>query len=310
MALSAPRLTRLRAISCKLETTKGTLAAPDSEFLAFDATMDPADSFVERKGSGKFLGHSSAGVLAGSGAAVASFKVELSGSGTSGMNPELAILLQACALKKNSEVYKPCSTHTDQKTISLDLWEDGKRKRMIGCSGTFQLAPGDGPLVFDFEFSGVWVAPVNEALPTIDHSTRAPISWANASNAFTLATKSIKISTFNFNVGNEVIPRYDNGRIAYYMVADRDPVWTLDPESDLVGVDGYDFFSAWLAGTEVALSLAVTDGTDTVTIAVPKFQYRELKSGDRDGIQTEDLTGQCNISDINTGDDEFTITVT
>ena len=308
MALSAPRLVRKRVLHVTTETTKGTLANPTTDVLVFEMVSNPVDPFVERKGSGKFLGHTSPGVLEGTAKAECSFKCELRGDGASGMDPALAILLQSCGLVKAAEVYTPTSVHATQKTCSLSFFEDGIERLMIGCMGNWSLAPDGGRLVFDFNFEGVWEAPTDQALPTAAHSTRAPLSWGNASNAFTLATEAIKISTFTFSPNNQLVPRFQNGRISYSMITDRDPVWTMDPESDLIA--GYDFYGAWLAGTEVAISLAITDGTDTVTFAVPKFQYRELKEGDRDGISIEDLTGQCNISNIDTGDDEFSLTVT
>jgi hypothetical protein len=168
--------------------------------------------------------------------------------------------------------------------------------------------PGAGRIVVDCEFSGYWIAPTAGSLPTVAYSTRAPISWGYSTNAFTLATESIKISKFEWDFGNNVTPRHQNGRILNYCVSDRDPTLTIDPEADLVA--GYDLYGAWLAGTEVAVSLAVTDASDTHTLTIPKFQYRPPKEGERDGILIDEVTGQCNISVINTGDDEWSLAVT
>ena len=309
MALSAPLLTRKRVLQVSLEAAKGDGTAPATDVLVFDLIMDPADAFVERKGSGKFLGHTSPGVLEGTKAGICNFKCELRATAAATLDAGLAILLQACGLLKTAGVFTPTSLHASQKTIAMACYEDGKKKVLNGASGTANLTPENGRLVWNFSFSGVWVAPVDGDLPAVAYSVVKPISWGHASNAFSLNSLGVKISTFDFNLGNTVVPRFQNGKIAYYMITDRDPTLTIDPEADLV-VSTHDPYGAWLAGTEVAVSLAVTDGTATVTLAGDKFQYREVKNADREGIQTDDVTGQFNIKVINTGDDEFSIIVT
>lgn len=304
MALSAPLLTRKRGIKVSTETTKGTVATPTTDIRVYDDVIEAADTFQERKLSSKYLGHS-VGTLEGTKAGKATFKTEIIGDGSSALDAGLAILLQACGMLKTVEVYTPSSVLSEHKTISLNAYRDGVLKQLLGCSGNVKIIQDGGRMVFDFDFSGVWQAPIAGALPTPSYSTQKPLQWGNASNAFTLATLGIKISSFEFDAGNNVVPRVDNGHIQYYMISDRDPTITIDPEFDLVA--GYDLYGAWLAGTEVAISQAVTNGTDTMTIAAPKFQYREVKEGDRDGIRTDDVTGQCNM---NSGDDDYSITIT
>ncbi|GAH27751.1 unnamed protein product, partial [marine sediment metagenome] len=108
---------------------------------------------------------------------------------------------------------------------------------------------------------------------------------------------------------NVVVPRLDVdavGGIAYYMITDYDgPILSIDPEADLI--DGYDYNKIWLAGTEAAVSLILTDGTDSIAFTIPKVQYREIPEGDREGIQIYDITGQCNHD---SGDDAVAIAVT
>lgn len=309
MVLSAPLLERKKVIQVKVEAAKGTyLATTPLDVLVWDLEANTEESWVERKLSGKVMGHTSPGVNDGTGAGSCKFKTELRGTGTGGMDLGLVPLVQACGLLQTAQVYTPTSVHASQKTISILVYEDGRLKTLSGCTGNMKMDSDDGRIVLDFEFFGVWRAPVDGALPTVAYATRAPISWGNASNAFTLAGETIKISKFGFDLGNEVVPRWDGGRVGYYMITDRDPTLTIDPEADLVA--GYDLYGAWLVGTEVVVSLAVTDGTDTCTLAIPKFQYRPPKEAERDGIMIDDVTGQCNINVITTGDDEFSLTFT
>ena len=170
------------------------------------------------------------------------------------------------------------------------------------------MTPDSGRIIFEFEFSGVWVAPSDAPIAgiTLAYNVGLPISWGNAANAFAMDEKSYKITTFSFTTGNVLAPRFTNGLISYFFVTDRDPTMSMNPESDLV--DGSDLFVDWLAGTEVKISLALTDGTDSLTLAADKFQYREIAEGDRDGIAVDEVTGQFNIVVIDTGDDEYSLT--
>lgn len=306
MALSAPLLTRKRVIKVILEAEKGTKIAATAAVLVFDLDIKPTAPFEERKGSGLYRGHSVAGIH-GERSGSCSFGAELRGTGAGGMDAGLAILLQACGLAKTMEVYQVHSTHSADKTISIDVWEDGVKKGLAGASGNVTFEGDVGKrMMCNFEFSGVWQAPIDEALPAYAPGTTTPLRLQGGT--FTLATQSIKIGKFSLNMGCNVIPRMDvdaAGGIAYFMLTDYDPVLSIDPEADLVA--GYDYYGSWLAGTEAAVSLAVTDGTDTVTFTLPKVQYREIAEGDRDGIQIYDITGQCNHS---AGNDSVAIAVT
>ena len=304
MALSAPRLRRKRVIKVALEDPRGTKVAGTQAILVFDLEINPTAPFEERKGTGLYRGHTVTGVL-GERTGTCSFKAELRGNGASGMETGLAILLQACGLAKTLEVFQVHSDHTNDKTISIDVWEDGRKKGLAGCSGNVTFEGEFGKRMFcNFEFSGIWQAPIDEALPAYAPLSTAPMLMQGGT--FTLATEEIKISRLSLNMGSNPVPRADvaaAGGIAYFMVTDYDTVITIDPEADLVA--GYDFYGIWLAGTEAAVSLILSDGTDKVTFTIPKVQYREIREGDRDGIEIEEITGQCNHS---SGDDSVAIT--
>jgi len=312
MALSAPLLTRKRVIQVKVETTKGTLIAVDTDILAFNQSLTPDLNFTSRKAAGKFLGHTSSGIIDGPRAGKCSFDVELRPTAGAALDLGLVALLTACGVKQDAEVYKPTSVHADQKTVTIAAFEDGKKKQLVGAMGNAKFRGVAGERVWiNFEFTGIWQAPADGALPTWAPTSVLPLKLDNASGAFTLATEALKINTFEFDLGNQVILRPDAaaaGGLAYAMITDRDPTWTIDPESDLVA--GYDIFGDFLAGTEVALALTVSNGTRNMAFAVPKFQYRSIDPGDREGVQTDEVVGQCNIDNIDNGDDEWSLTVT
>ncbi len=306
MALSAPLLTKKKVIKVILEAEKGTKLAGTQALLVFDLDIKPTAPFEERKGSGLYRGHANTGIL-GERSGSCSFKAELRGTGAGGLEAGLAILLQSCGFTKTLEVYNMHSTHSADKTISIDVWEDGKKKGLAGASAevTFEGETG-GRMMLNFDFFGVWQAPIDEALPTFAPSTTTPMRLQGGT--FTLGGESIKISKFSLAMGNNPVMRPDvdaAGGIAYYIITDYDPVLSMDPESDLVA--GYDINGLWLAHTTGAVSLAITDGTDTVTFTIPALQYKEIPEGDRDGIQVNEITGQCVHS---SGDDAVAIAVT
>lgn len=303
MALSAPLLTRKKVIKVKIEAEKGTKLAGDQAILVFDLAIRPTAPFVERKGTGLYRGHSEPGVLEER-SGTCSFSAELRGT-AGAMEAGIAILLQACALEKTLEVFQVHSVPATDSTISIDVWEDGVKKGLAGASGnvTFEGVAGKR-MMCNFEFSGIWQATIDEALPAYAPSTDPPMRVQGGT--FTLGGESIKINSFSLNMGCNVVMRGDVdgvGGIAHYMITDYDPVVSMDPEADKVA--GYDYNGIWQAGTEGAISLLLTDGTTTITIAIPKFQYREIPGGDRDGIQTYEVVGQCNHD---SGDDSVVIT--
>ena len=304
MALSAPLLTRKRVIKVLLETTKGEKIAATSAVLVFDLDIHPTSPFEERKGSGLYRGHTVKGVL-GERSGVCSFRTELRANGSGGMDAGLAVLLQACGLKKTSETYQVHSTHADDETISIDIWEDGVKKGLAGVSGNVTFEGEVGKRLFcNFEFSGVWQVPTDEGMPAYSPGSASPMLLQGGT--FTLAGESIKIGKFSLDMGTNPVPRMDVdavGGIAYFMITDYDSVISIDPEADKIA--GYDYHGVWLAGTEAAVSLVLNDGTDQVTFTLPKVQYREITPGDRGGIQIYDITGQCNPS---SGNDNVAIT--
>ncbi len=301
-----PLITRLRLIQVKLEAEKGTAVTPDTDVLVWDIQCDPEAEFVERKLSGIVMGHTSPGLQDGSGAGKISFKAEFrTATAAATLDAGLAVLFQCCGILKTSEVYTPTSVYTSQKTCTIAYFKNGKRNVLSGCMGNLQLVPDGNRLVCEFEFSGVWGAPTDAALPTPTYTAALPLMWSATANAFTLNAVALALSTFNFNLGNAVTPLVNGGRISHYMVTDRDPVITMDPEEKLCAT--YDAYAAWLAGTTHALSMAVGNGSYKVTLAVPKFQHRNPKEGDRNGLIVTNVTGQCNFNTA--GDDEWSMTV-
>jgi hypothetical protein len=164
--------------------------------------------------------------------------------------------LKACGFVLTSTTYGPHSVQDNQKTISIDVWEDGKKKGLAGAQGkcTIEIETGKRVLL-KFEFSGIWQAPTAEALPAYAPGTTAVLRAQGGT--FTIGAAAKKISKMSIDVGQVVVPRYDvnaAGGIAYYTITDYDPTISFDPEAEAVGT--YDIDGIWLAGTEAAVVFA------------------------------------------------------
>jgi len=298
MTLSAPRATRKTVIKVKIETNKGTKVEADQALIVDDLEILPVIPYEPRNGTGLYLGNERAGTL-GARAGKCTFKTELRGNGSSGLDAGVAILLQACGLVKSSEAYAMHSVIANQKTISIDVWDDGKKKGLAGASGEWGLDfENGGRVMLSFEFSGIWQPPIDDALPTWTPGTGGVMRAQ--SGTFTIDANAIKIAKGSFKMGCKVAPEYSVaavGGIACYIITDFDPSLTVDPEADLVA--GYDFYGKHLAGTTAAIVLVVNDGTVKATFTIPAAQIKDIKSGDRDGIEIEDVTYQLNHSSGN-----------
>ena len=307
MAYTEPLVARKKVIQAAVESVKGT--AESSGFtavLVFDPNIRPTAPFEPRRGTGLYMGNANAGVV-GERSGTLTFSAEMRGNGSTGMNEGLAVLLQGCGLLKSSEVYQVTSSPANHKTLTIEVFEDGKKKVLHGAMGnvTFEGETGKR-LMANFEFFGIWNAPTDVALPAFSPGTEPPPILA--SGTFTIASTAELISRLSLNMNNQVAMRPDvnaTSGIAHYAITDNEPLLSFDIEADLVA--NYDIYGAWLAGTEAAVSLILGSGAGKeITFTIPKLQYRELPEGERDGLLIYDATGQCNHS---SGDDAVAISV-
>ena len=299
-----PLLSRKKVIKVKNETTKGTAeSATMLEVMVYNPTINPENVFHQRQLSawiGNFAG------VVGERSGRCTFSTELKGDGTDALNDGLEALLLACGMALATKVYSPTSLVATQKTVTILVYEDGIKKSICGAMGNVSISGEFGkPVMLEFDFLGRWVAPSDTALPTPTAETILPMRLASCT--LSLGDETPAISTFTFSPNNSVVIREDVSEasgIGYCLISDRDPTIALDMEADLVANDNA--YGLWLAGTTAALSLALADADVSVTIAAAKVQNRSVTEGDRNGVLTHELLGQCIYNTA--GDDEFTIT--
>lgn len=297
-------LERLRVIKVKLEAVKGTYLTPDQALLVMDLDCNCITEHDDRLGDGKYLGFNNVGVH-GNEIGRCKFRTELRGNGTTGLEAGVGILLQAAGFKLATATYTlPTSSIDSQKTISIDVFEDGKKKSLSGCMGTLSIEaniPGKA-VYLAFEFYGKWIAPTDAALPTFSPSTTAPMKMAS----FTTATVARAISRFALDCGNQAVPLPDpnaTGQIASYGITQTLPRLTVDPDAKLIAT--WDVDGIRQAKTTFAMVATFSDGLTVVTFTFAAGQIASVEDAGRDGIWAARLGINCLNS---SGDDALTIT--
>ena len=302
-------LSRRKVLQVSLEADKGTLVAGATHVLAFDPVMQFNDATQTRQPTGAALGHFPA--APGERVGTCNFRAEMRSDGSAGWDIGLEICLQACGFAQAGDVIPPANTLATMKTITIGLHEDGLYKQLHGCMGNVRLTGEFGKQLFlEFEFSGVWNAPTDVAVPSatitaVKAMRLETVVWTIDDGAHTPL-----ISNFTIDMGNSVTPVEDISQaegVLYYAITDRDPVFTCDSLAELVAT--YDAFGKVLTADESALSMVFGDGTDDLTLAAPKLQHRAPQEADRDGKLSNEYTAQLNVSAHNAGGDELSLTV-
>jgi len=310
-------LDRKRVPKIKLEETSGTKVAADQAFRAYELTGPESEAeYLKRAGAGLYLGNAETGIH-GAEVGRCSFRTPLIGTGSSGMGLACAILLQAAFLKKTLEVYQVTSVVTNWKTLSLDAWLDGQKRILFGAMGNVILdwergRPDGAMLAVDLQ--GLFSAVTDDTLPTWTPETIKAMRMIS----FEINNVDVKIHSFSLDMQNVVVAQSDPNaaavlrsnvmpetEISHFIITNNTPQITIDPLNVLVAT--YDWDGLRRARTEHEIEAVFSDGTDTITVLMPKVQIVECKTGEREGESTIQYVGQCNHS---TGDDAVSITVT
>ena len=244
------------------------------------------------------------------------FSVEFAGSGTAGTAPRYGKALQACGLAQaitdedytdapsgnDTVTYTPVSTGFGSVTIHYNV--DGVRHKVQGCRGTFTIngAVGEIPSI-DFTFLGIYVAPDDEALPTIastDYAHQAtPLVFNQANTSgFQLLSFAGALMNVNVDIGNELVYRELVGGDKEVLVTDRATTGnvTIEAPKLTTGASGTfkDFFAAAIAETQG--NLQFTHGTavgNRVQFTSSKVDIGDVAYGEADGIVMLEIPYTC-----------------
>ena len=293
-------------LAVKTEVTPGTavtFANADAAFHSFDVSIQPTAPVIIRPALGA-MGNFSSELGAKTG--TVSFRTELYGS--SGAAPSfLAALLPACGLVAlTANTYTPVSAApgTNVKTLTIGVYRDGTLKQLRGAVGNPEFVYQSGnPVAINWTFAGAWVTPTDAAILTPTYPS--PELMRADSAALTIGSYTPCFSNMTLNLNNVLAPRFcvtAEGGISSYMITDRAPGGTLDPESRLVATEPT--YTNWINKVERAMSLLLATNTDSCNFTAPKFQITNAQEGDREGLLIDALTYQLNRD---SGDDELQI---
>lgn len=309
-----PILHRRRVVLAKVESTYNADASPLATTNAILCQSGSSISInadeVERdtiRATMTPLGH----VVTGKNVSL-SLPVEVRGSGTAGSAPEIDPLLRACGLNPTtvadtSVIYAPLSDSDSHESVTVYWYEDGLLHKATGCRGTMSLSMSvNGIATMSFDLSGIYVDPSDVSLPSPTLSTVRPPVCRSAGitiGAYTPVATSVEMS-----LGNDVQQRQDINAadgIAGYMITDRKPTGSIDPEAALLA--DFDPWTAWKNGTTAAISAACgTVAGNILTLSVPAAMYQTPSYSDRNGITAYGLPFVCTGTD----DDELSLTFT
>lgn len=315
--MGRPLLTRKTVLAAKIESTAYTyeaLGAQDSNYNVFGVDYTPNIEQEERMAADGFSNRASTtGLRSGQ----ISFKCDLHGDGGGGVPTWASTFLPACAIVDTGGGVFACKTGTPFegtlpdngiRTLTMAVFEDGRRKSLTGAMGTARFVFPTGKNAYvEFTFKGSWNDVEDATVLTPSYPDQFPLRFASAN--LTINAIEPCVAEISVDIGNTVSMRecQKNANASGYrgaFVGNRKVIGSLDPEAQLVA--DYDFYGDWINSNERAMLLRVQDDNDRIQIDVPKFQITNVGNGDRNGLRTDPVTWQANRNAA--ADDEITIT--
>lgn len=303
-------LAKVTQLGAEIEVAAGTaetLAAANATFNAENVEVQPNIPFVERQLAGNF---SPGKGVAGSRAGRVTFDVDFIGGVAA--PAWMSIFLPCCGWVDTTGTYSPKSEApgSNVKTCTIGWYENGRRKLLRGCAGTWEATWVAGmPMKMRFDMTGIWDAPADATILAPTRETSLPIRFASSglllAGAHTPVARQLVI-----RAGNQIKlvgDSTDPSGFKFACVTGRRMTGTLNPEANLVATK--DYHAELLASTEQALALAVGSAGNKVTMAAPKLQITNVQYAEEDGTIIDAIEFQLNRS-ADTGNDEFTFAYT
>jgi len=249
------------------------------------------------------------------------FGMNLRGNGStlkyaSSTKPEFDLPFRGCGFSSvfsgtvGAEIvtYAPGAATPESMTIYI-AQENAATIKLGGCFGTVDFVIRGGAVVeARFTFNGfvLGVSDVTYVAGAID-ATRPGYPVAKSA-AFQIDTANYapRIANIGFNVNNQLqrVPSVNAvGAVAGYIIADRNPRLTIDPEADTVA--NYDWLTKWRAGNLADCSFqAGTVQYNKIVFTMPKVGITGQNVQTRDGLTALATTL---VATIQAGGDDFTI---
>lgn len=245
------------------------------------------------------------------------FSMALRGKGSaySGViKPESDLPLRGCGLSSvfsggaGTEVITYAPTTTFESMTIYVVQENGQSIKLVGCCGTVEFAMRAGGLVeARFTFTGM-IAGVGDLAYVAGTYATTPQYPVLKSAAFQIDTANYapRIAQLGFNLGNMLnrVPSVNaTTGMAGYLITDRNPRITIDPEQDTVA--NYDWYTKWRNANQADCSWQA----GTIQYVRLKFSFARLQTvgqswGERDGLTS--LPTQL-LATIQNGNDDFSL---
>jgi hypothetical protein len=238
--------THRRLLLAAVESTYGTFAtiAGTDALLVSNLDFQPLDpGLIDRELLRQYFGHTEK--IVGQRVGMASFDVEIAGSGTAGTAPRWGRILQCCgfgeAVVSSTVEYTPAMTNI--KGVSLDFNNDGLRNRLRGCRGnaTFNLAAGEIPKI-SFELMGFYVDAADEAqlTPTFgNQATPVICSGTNTTPVEVFGYASACMESFSLALNNEMPLKRLMGCTDQYQITNHLPSGDVVVELPTIAAKNY-----------------------------------------------------------------------
>lgn len=302
------------AVLGKIQTAHGS---PATLSAATDAILveSPAWSYVDARMLPRPVRKATLGPLAQvyAGSLVQlTFNAYIKGSGVAGTPPDLAHFLVACGMAETitpatSVAYSLASI--GHQYITLEYYQDGKRKRMVDAIGNVSGQADAGAFgMLSFTFVGHEDTEIDAAFPSISTDATVPVPYIN--RPFSIGGYGADISKLAFDLGNDIKKPASVATADGYgqlRIGDRDIAGSFDPLDVLLAT--HDFVDQWKSGAAMALDTGVVGSTagNRWQIAMPAVSYRSVGQAERESVRALEMAYGSHES---AGDDQFTITFT
>ena len=311
-------LTRKRLLVAALESTYGTSAAPvgaDAILVEDDLKITPLESdSLERKIVQPYFGAKKKLIVKKR--VKIEFSVELAGSGDAGTAPKYGRLLKACGMAETvvaatSVAYNPLTDNSSIASVSLAFHADGQKHLATGCRGNVKFTGkvNDIPKL-QFEFMGIYNAPVDLSIPTPTFDTQAQpleLSQSNTTNLSINGYGSACLESIDFDLKQNVVYRELVGCTKQVRITDRQGEGKLMIEAPSIASHNFfaDAVNSALGG--ISFTHGITAG-NICAISIPNANFGAPTYGDSDGIMM--LEVPFGMIPSSAGNDELTLTFT
>ncbi len=311
-------LTRRTVILVKRETTAGTDPSMDPSvdgLLAYDVEFDVKGEKLERPVLRDTL--SPMPHVIGMKECSLTFKAELKGVGatTNIGSWELDDLLSGCgfgtgAYVGTTTVYTLQSQESLLNSLAFRLNFDGNMHKMLGARGSVKFNLNAGKYgECEFSFMGLF-NPVGTGtlydLSSISN-VKPPIVY---NSSFQIAGFSPVTSAAEIDLANDVIRR-DSLNATYgvsgFRITGRKPKLSFD--ADAVAESSNPFWGDWEGSIVDTFGIQVGSNATNIIKMSGFFAYDSNKYGDQDGVRKYDCEASLVSSDVNSQDNELTITL-